>query len=226
MLPIILSVLPYCALILLVAVPGAQWQPFTLRMAAKVDYAALFCALVATLCLPWSGVGLLPFHTGLFYPFFGFSLLLNVHRSRPRFQRTLFFLLLFASFVVLADRLSLKIGVPGDRFSIENAGMILRLSSIRNVKLIIAMFGCFVLLGGAFLAVYRNDAAGNVGAFAFTSFLAFVFLPIDTTSLFNLFPPTSIVLDFLLLFLAAIVLQQAIRHLATRSRVYETTYRS
>ena len=186
---------------------------------ARCDLAALGCALCATLFLPWSGIGVLALRTWAFYPLLGLSLLLNARRARSEFFASLSFLFVLAFFVLLTDRFILTGGLPGDRVSIESAGMILRLGSIRSAKLLVAMFLIFAALIFSFLGAYRDNVAGNVAAFAFASFLTLVFLPIDVVLSLNVFPPASVVVHFLLSFAAAIALQRVIRFLGVKRAI-------
>ncbi|MDL2263956.1 hypothetical protein LJC31_04820 [Synergistaceae bacterium OttesenSCG-928-I11] len=216
MLPAIVSFFSYLALILVVAVPGVQRQRQSISGSGVRGVAALLCALCATLFLPWTGVGVLPFQTWPFYPFLALALLLNACRSRPGFRASFSFFIVLALFVLQTDRFVISNGLPGDRASIESAGMILRLESIRNIKLVAAMFFIFASLFLSFLHAYCDDAAGNVVAFAFSSLLSLVFFRIDTTGSLNIFPPISLVLNFTLSFGVAIALREIIRMLAAR----------
>jgi hypothetical protein len=206
----------YLALLLAVTLPGGEQRPTSSGARTPSSPAALFCAVCAAFFIPWSGIAVLPFRTWPFYPFVVLSLILNCREWRAHAP----FLVSLACFVLAADRFVLQNGLPGGRCSIESAGIILRLESIRSAKLLSAMLCFLVSLFFSFAGTYRDNAAGRVASFAAASLLSVVFFPLDTALSLNIAPPVSIVLNFLFSFAVAIVLWRLIILAAGKKEQY------
>ena len=104
--------------------------------------------------------------------------------------------------VVVLSRFMLTVGVPGALYDLESLSMILRLSSLADVRLFAAMAFFFAGLALSFAA------ASQVTAFSFAGFLVIVFIPFDAAVLFGVEPWAAALINPAVLFLSAVLLSR------------------
>ena len=149
---------------------------------------------LSTLFLPWSGVSFTGLDSRWWFAAISFAFIGARKRG--------FMCLAYTGItVVVLNRFMLTVGVPGALFDLESLSMILRLSSLVDGKLILAMAFFFIGLALSF-------AGSLVTAFSFSGFLAIVFMPFDAAVLLGVAPWAAALINPVVLFLSAVLLSR------------------
>jgi hypothetical protein len=190
------------------------------RSASVPATVAMCCAVLSTCALPWSGVSFLTAlgpPSWLWFPLFFVALSSTTRRGT--LLSNAFLLSMLAAAATALDRFGMQTGVPGTRFSLEGLAMISRVLGVSNPRTAAAL--CLLFAGlflSAALAIHARDIPAKAISFSLAGFLATVFFPWNTTTLFGIAPPTSIYLDAAFLFGCALLLGYACRKAGERLR--------
>jgi hypothetical protein len=168
---------------------------------------AIFCALLSTCALPWSGAAVFYFigvRSWVWFPLFSAAIIV-APADDAGFFRTFRARAVFLGCLVVASaafcRFISLFGTPGDFLSIEGFSMILRLEGLRGPVLYVAMALIFSGLLMSFapavssVSLVSGGASSNLAAFSCVGFLALVFVPFSSSELLCVKPPYSSLAD-------------------------------
>lgn len=209
------------ACILLIAAVTAYSAGDVVRIPSRDELSVLSPALLSCCALPWSGVSFFTFygvHSSLFFPLFALAVFFARSRGTSAVICKSILVLTIAITASALVFFTLRVGIPGDIGSIESLGAVVRLESIRNYRLILAViiFSAGLIL--AFAQIPLEESWGSSAlSFSLSAFLISVFCPVNTAEVTKFSPQLSISLDAALLFLLSLLLQNiVIKRLSAR----------
>lgn len=193
------------------------------RAVRASEATAFLGALASTYALPWSGIPLVS--SAAWFPLSLFALLFLPLRDGQKnapfgWGGKVFAIASVGAFLLVVRGFMLRIGTPGELFSLEGMSAIFRLGSL-GPWLLVAQAALFVGFAVSFALVSpREGAATSLFFFSCAGFLTTVFLsPLfaRATIAMGLEPPRSVVVQIVVAFLVAALLGRLLHCLSART---------
>ena len=193
------------------------------RAVRASEATAFLCALVSTYALPWSGIPSVP--SAAWFPLALIALLFLPLRDGQKnvsfgWGSKAFAIASVGAFLLVVRGFMLRIGTPGELFSLEGMSAVFRLDSL-GIRLLIVEVALFVGLAVSFaLTGLREGAAASLFFFSCAGFLTNVFLsPLlaRATVAMGIEPPRSVVVQIVVALLVASLLGRLLHCLSART---------
>lgn len=198
-----LSAVLYTAYVIALTLPAARSG-----LGARERFSYVLGVMAAAV-VPMSGAPAVLSPTYGFYPFVILAIFAG-GRGMARYAAAC----LLGGVAAISAAAARSFGTPGAIFSIESTASLVRLAaSGAPGEICAAAAGCAALtiLAMVCLALSPHTYGTSSAMFACASFAARIMLPVDTANMFHIAPPTSNVLDFAAIQVAALAIYLGIR---------------
>ena len=206
-----MTLIPYTLLILILTAP--QRREHLLSVSVK-ELLMLLLALLSAAAIPWSGVSFATLHdipSSIFLPLTALYIIFAKSGCQQALRSKAVLFLTAAVSVAALLYFIQRVGVPGEFGSVESLCSIIRLESIRTVRLITALI---VLASAMTLALaqirLKESWSSSVIRFTYSGFIVNLTCPVRTAELLKLSPQLSIALDAVILLLLSLAFKNIV----------------
>lgn len=213
----------YAVMMLALSLPLSAMAPLPPKGVRAPGAVAFLCALASTYALPWGGVPSVS--SAAWFPLsLAALLLLPVQDGQKKLSSNwsckAFAIALTGVFLWAMRSFMLRIGTPGDLYSLEGMSAVFRLSSLGS-WLLVAQAALFAGLAVSFaLTGLRGSPAASLFFFSCAGFLTTVFLsPLlaRATIAMGVEPPRSVAVQIVAALFVAAFLGRLLGHLSARA---------